>query len=104
MPRVYGTNVRGGGFSTAEIEAVWQKAYFVAGYSGDQVRKDQCGMFIVRDQYGDVSEFGWEIDHAIPVAHDGSDVFTNLQPLHWRNNRGKGDDFPRWTCSIQAAV
>jgi hypothetical protein len=25
---------------------------------------------------------------------------ANLQALQWENNRGKGDDWPNWTCAV----
>ena len=54
-----------------------------------------------RSRYGDrSSSFGWEIDHEQPVAADGSDDLSNLQPLQWQNNVHKGDNWPDWTCKV----
>jgi len=39
-----------------------------------------------------------EIDHIKPVSLGGTDDLRNLQPLHWRNNRYKGDNYPDWDC------
>ncbi|MCB9047275.1 MAG: HNH endonuclease [Chitinophagales bacterium] len=40
------------------------------------------------------SEYGWEIDHIIPVAAGGTDNIHNLQALHWKVNEEKGDQHP----------
>jgi 5-methylcytosine-specific restriction endonuclease McrA len=55
-------------------------------------RFDACGALIERSKYGDTdSNLGWEIDHVVPVSKNGVDSLWNLQPLHWQNNRKKGD-------------
>ncbi|TAJ07882.1 MAG: HNH endonuclease [Nitrospirae bacterium] len=104
MARNPSTTTRGGSFDQLTIEAVWRKARAVAGYDSNQWRVDQCGVWINRAAYGTVSQYGWEIDHAFPVSRGGTDDLANLQPLHWQNNRGKGDDYPRWTCTISSKV
>jgi 5-methylcytosine-specific restriction endonuclease McrA len=48
------------------------------------------------DEHGLQSEGGWEIDHIVPVSLGGSDDLDNLQPLWWKNNRRKGDNYPWW--------
>ena len=45
--------------------------------------------------YGDrTSDFGWEMDHWWPSSAFGSNVFANMQPLHWRTNVEKSDRLP----------
>ena len=94
------TNTRDGGFSLAEIEAVWRKGKVVPNNDPSVFRKDSCGAWMKRVDYGDTTKYGWEIDHVRPVSRGGGDNLDNLQPLQWGNNRSKGDDWPNWTCLI----
>lgn len=90
-------------FDDLTILAVWIKGTIVPGYDLNEFRKDQCGAWIRFADYGNInSDLGWEIDHEKPVAKGGTDELKNLQPLHWRNNRSKGDNWPKWSCSYPA--
>jgi hypothetical protein len=89
-----------GNFSDETVEAIWQKAKVIDGNDSKIKRKDVCDAWIKRDQYGKETEYGWEIDHALPVQKDGKDDIENLRPMHWQNNRTKGDDFPAYTRKI----
>ena len=76
-------------FSEKTIQDVWEKGTVVAKYDSTKWRKDQCGAWISRSQYGNRdSQYGWEIDHISP---GGEDNLSNLRPLHWLNNVDKGD-------------
>lgn len=85
-------------FNENIIEAVWNKARKIP--NNDKWRKDACGAWIYKDSYGLTSDGGWEIDHIYPKSMGGSDSLNNLQPLHWENNRGKGDNYPKYSCAI----
>lgn len=102
MSRNRSTTERGGSFSAEVIDAVWRKGQSVAGYDPNDYRKDACGMWMKKSSYGTEGEYGWEIDHIRPVAKGGTDDLSNLQPLHWQNNRGKSDNYPNWSCTVKA--
>lgn len=79
-------------------EKVWQQ------YAGNKEwAKDIAGAWICRSKYGDIdSIYGWEIDHKKPQSLGGTDGLYNLRPLHWRNNRSKGDSYPNWTSVVSS--
>jgi len=92
-----------GSFSEATIDLVWKKGKITTGYDADTYRKDTCGAWMKRTDYGNTSsKYGWEIDHIKPVAEGGTDDLDNLQPLYWENNRHKGDDWPKWSCAVSS--
>ena len=75
--------------SEKKIDDVWDKGEKIRGRDPDTHRQDPCGRTMSRDEYGrtDTSQ-GWEIDHIDP---NGGDGLSNLQPLHYKTNRSKGD-------------
>jgi hypothetical protein len=97
------TDRSGRSFSEATVNAVWNKGQIVSGYDPNVWRKDACGVWIKRSEYGQITQYGWEIDHIRPVALGGGDEPINLQPLQWENNRHKGDNWPQWSCAVRAA-
>lgn len=90
-------------FSQETINKVWKKAKIQTDVQEDKWRKDYAGAWIKKSEYGNVdSDYGWEIDHAKPVSQGGSDNLGNLRPLHWQNNRTKGNDYPKFKTSISS--
>lgn len=79
-------------------QLVWAKGEVITGYHPDTWRQDICGYAMKYQDHGDRnSEYGWEVDHILPVSKGGTDNLDNLQPLHWENNATKGDQYP-WDC------
>lgn len=84
------------------IDIIWEKAHDVPGYDKNRWRKDFAGAWIQKDQIGIQSDFGWEIDHLVPISAGGSDDLSNLAPLHWKNNETKGTNTPIFKTSISS--
>lgn len=98
MSRNRNTDIAGKQFANTTVEAVWNKGAEISGRDSKLWRRDMCGHIIKRVEYGNTkSEYGWEVDHKKPVAKQGSDDLSNLQPLYWKTNRDKSDAFP-WQC------
>ncbi|MCX6070807.1 MAG: HNH endonuclease signature motif containing protein [Chloroflexi bacterium] len=84
------------GWNQQTIEAVWQRGRAVAGDDPARWRKDDCGAWIGRAEFGDRgSQYAWEIDHINP---NGDDAIGNLRPLQWQNNVDKSDG--RLKCNV----
>jgi len=100
---MYSNYFKNESFDSNLIEAVWKKGVIVPGNDPSIFRKDSCGAWIKRSDYGDVNSiYGWEIDHIRPRIKGGVTSLGNLQPLQWENNRYKSDDWPNWFCKIRA--
>ena len=55
-----------------------------------------------RDQYGQATPHGWEVDHVKPVSKGDSDDLANFQTFQWESNRHKSDNHPNRTCKVTA--
>jgi 5-methylcytosine-specific restriction endonuclease McrA len=68
------------------IQKVWEKASIIPNNDPKNCRRDECGAWIIRGNYGyQKSQYGWEIDHIKPKAEGGRDEVANLRPVQWRN-------------------
>jgi hypothetical protein len=73
---------------------VWKKGRTDVRYNSSTWRMDSYGRWMKFEDYGTTGQFGWELDHIMPVARGGKDELANLQPLHWESNRAKSDSLP----------
>lgn len=78
-------------FTKEEIESVWQKGIIYPDKDSSKFRKDITEKTIRREEYGETTSQGWEVDHIQPVSKGGGNEIDNLQPLHWEENRRKSD-------------
>lgn len=70
---------------------VWTKGTVIPGFDANVWRYDAFGTVIRFSDYGNrSSQYGWEIDHIVPVALGGTDALANLRPLHCSNNASLG--------------
>lgn len=99
MTRQPNTDVHGVPFDNDTVLKVWAKGKKELWFT--YFKRDVCGASIEREAYGHETEYGWEIDHIVPVSQGGTDELDNLQPLHWQNNRHKGDNHPTWECKVR---
>ena len=84
------------------VEQVWEKGKIVSNNDPNVWRKDECGAWINRNQYGNRnSDYGWEIYHIVPEADGGGDELSNLRPLQWENNASRQDG--PLTCPVTAS-
>ncbi len=73
------------GYDREVIDRVWRQAGEIPGNDPALWRKDECGAWIYRMDYGRRhSDFGWEI-HDPTVGLRGGGAVLSLRPLHWQN-------------------
>lgn len=75
---------------------IWNKGIICPGFNPNKIRQDIAGAWILWDEYGKNSAFGWHVDHIRPASRGGSNRVSNLQPLHWENNLAKSNHTGQW--------
>ena len=74
-------------FTSDDIFEVWAS---IDACAGKKYCIDPMGRKMDRRLYGHKSEFGWDIDHVLPISAGGTNEISNLQPLNWLSNKEKG--------------
>ena len=88
----HNTNIHGRPFSKETIDRVWNKGKIVPEYDSRIWRWDRYKTLIRYSDYGNIhTKYGWEIVQIRLFANGASDDQSNLQPLHWKNKRLKGN-------------
>lgn len=74
-------------------DAVWRKGRPIPGFTSIMWRWDAWGRVMRYSDYGKrASEWGWEIDHIVPVSEGGNNDLSNLRPLNWVSNLQRQSD------------
>lgn len=68
----------------------WLAASPIFGSDPNELRQDCDGRLIRWSEYGQYSDFGWQIDHVRPIALGGLDSIGNKRARHWRGNTSAG--------------
>ena len=85
-------------FDDKTVQGVWEKARATQDQDPTDWRKDECGAWIKRSQYGNqLSEFGWKIENITPGANP---VLENLRPYQHENTFDKATGKPH--CRVTA--
>ena len=91
-------------FDDETVQSVWEKGRATNDKDSTEWRKDECGAWIRRDQYGNqVSEFGWKIEN---VASGTPQTIENLRPFQHENSfdRATGQQHCRITADREGML
>lgn len=74
------------------IQSVWEKGIVDSRNDSKYWRKDECGAWMSRSEYGrQQSSFGWEIDSVRSQSGKNGQELSNLRPMQWNNDSHKHD-------------
>lgn len=81
-------------FKKATVRKIWKKYPKDPEFPDGQTKRDRYGKLIKFEDHGKRSKgTGWEIDHKQPKSKGGSDNYSNLEPMHWANNKRKSNKY-----------
>ena len=85
-------------FTDVIVQRIWEKARAMPDRDASEWRKDECGAWINRIQYGHMaSGYGWKIENTSPGSPHGLD---HLRPFHCDNSFNRATGKPH--CHITA--
>ena len=90
-------------FNEYEKRTVWNKGRIIYGFDPNMVRQDIAGAWMIWNDYGKQTKYGWQIDHIHPESKGGGNNLTNLQPLQWQNNEAKSDTVGDWVAVVTSS-
>ncbi len=73
-----------------EIEFAWNRCDVVEGFDTWLWRLDVDGRVMKRTEYGKTTDYGWEVDHILPLSQGGADTLLNMRARHYIGNRRAG--------------
>ena len=74
-------------YTDVELRTIWKKGRIIPKRNASEWRKDDLGNRIRFSDHGNRnSDFGWEVDHIIRIADNGTNDLSNLRPLQWESN------------------
>src|SRR5574344_846204 len=91
-------------------EIAWNTACIVPNHDPNVERWDACGAWI---HYSDFenhnSDFGWDIDHVLPIAklrlykvpRTLWNHASNIRAMHWKNNQSKSNSYPYYIACVE---
>ncbi len=76
------------GYTTEELKLA--ASANLSSILGSPYKRDCDGRFILFEEYGLLTTYGWEVDHIIPVRLGGLTFPANVRARHWQGNRSAG--------------
>ncbi|MCC6373004.1 MAG: HNH endonuclease [Bacteroidia bacterium] len=91
-------------FNYEKLRYVFEKAALAPNMDEKKYRKDLAGAIIAFEDYSKESNFGWEVDYIYPESKGGSADSLNLRPMHWKNKKEKGNNYPDYRTVITSVI